>query len=116
MSSAEKHSRPVSGGRGFWYTKRLWELAKDLPVRHVAIDDIAEFDQDCWFGGVAPTCRMVAEHARRINQADLTYPVILAADGGLMDGGHRIAKAWLAGANSIAAVRFETDPPPDWIE
>lgn len=114
--SAEKHSRPVPGGRGFWYTKRLWELAKDLPAHSVPIDDIAEFDQDCWFGGVAPTCRAVAEHARRINAADLSYPVILAADGGLMDGGHRIAKAWLTGQTSVAAVRFETDPPPDWIE
>ena len=42
---------------------------------------------DCWFHGKGPTCREVAEHARRINAADLTYPVILSADGGLMDGG-----------------------------
>jgi hypothetical protein len=61
-------------------------LARELPVHEVAIDDIAEFDQDCWFQGRAPTCRQVAEHARRIQAADLGFPVILASDGSLMDG------------------------------
>jgi hypothetical protein len=63
--------------------------------------------------GHSRPCRAVAEHARRIQAADLSYPVILASDGGLMDGGHRIGKAWLLGLSEIAAVRFEIDPPPD---
>src|SRR5688500_1618336 len=58
----EKHSRPVPGGRAFYLTERLWELSAGLPVEQVPIDDIAEFDQDCWFGGAAVTCRMVARH------------------------------------------------------
>jgi hypothetical protein len=70
---------------------------------------------DCWFLGKGPTCREVAEHARRINAADLTHPVILSADGGLMDGGHRIAKAYLLGQRTGQARRFATDPDPDWI-
>ena len=82
----------------------------------VPIAQIREFDQDCWFDGQAPTCREVAEHARRIQQADLSHPVILAADGRLIDGGHRIAKAWLEGRQVIDAVRFEVDPEPDWVE
>ena len=99
-----------------WYTQRLWELARDLPVEEVAIDDIHEFDQDAWFGpDRTPTCRAVALHAKRILEADATIPIILSADGRLMDGGHRIAKAWLAGAVSVPAVRFRTDPAPDHI-
>jgi hypothetical protein len=82
----------------------------------VPIAQIAEFDQDCWFDGRAPTCREVAEHSRRIQQADLARPVILASDGRLMDGGHRIARAWLAGRDVIDAVRFDADPEPDWVE
>ena len=70
---------------------------------------------DCWFGAVEPTIRRVAEHSDRIMRADLSYPVILAGDGHLMDGGHRIAKAWLNGKTHVRAVRFETDPEPDWI-
>lgn len=112
----EKHSRIVDGVRHVWRTERLWTLARGLPETRVPIDRIAEFDQDCWFGGKAATCREVALHARRIFEADLSYPVILSADGCLMDGGHRIAKAWLAGAADIAAVQFTRDPEPDWIE
>jgi len=41
--------------------------------------------------------------------------VILAADGKLMDGGHRIAKAYLLGEQSVQARRFVTDAEPDWI-
>jgi hypothetical protein len=116
MPTPERHSYPVPGGRAYWLTQRLWAAAGGLPVQRVPITQISEFDQDCWFvGHHAPTCRAVAEHAQRILAADLAYPVILAADGHLMDGGHRIAKAWLEGRAEVAAVRFEVTPEPDWI-
>ena len=111
----ETHSRVINGKRQIFITQRLWTLAKGLPVRVVEIAEIAEFDQDCWFRGVAPTCRQVADHARRIQAADLRYPVILSSSGALMDGGHRIAKAWSAGATTVKAVRFAVDPEPDYV-
>lgn len=112
----EKHSRQIPTGRAVWYTERLWHLARDLPVQAVAIAAIAEFDQDCWFGSTTvPSCRAVARHAQRIWDADLSYPIILSASGGLMDGGHRLAKAWLLGLSEIQAVRFTVDPEPDYI-
>lgn len=114
--SREKHTRPMPGGRGLWWTDRLWALAADLPVERVKLSDIAEFDQDCWFQGRhVPTVRAVAEHARRIFKADLGYPVILCAEGRLMDGGHRLSKAWMEGHEDIAAVRFPVTPDPDEI-
>lgn len=112
----EKHSRAVPTGRAVWYTERLWRLVRELPVRMIAIADIPELDQDCWFGSShIPTCRAVAQHAQRIWDADLTYPIILSANGGLMDGGHRVAKAWLLGSTEIQAVQFVVDPEPDYI-
>ena len=112
----ERHSHLTPAGRAFWLTEKLWEAARGLPAFALPIADIAEFDQDCWFGAThAPTCRAVAEHARRIQAADLSWPVILAADGALMDGGHRIAKAWLLGHDTVQAVRFEIDPPPEYV-
>lgn len=111
----ETHSHNVPEGRGHWWTARLWSASADLPMVSVPIDSIAEFDMDCWFHGKSPTCREVAEHARRINAADLNYPVILSANGALMDGGHRIAKAHLLGERTIRARRFTIDPDPDWI-
>lgn len=112
--SEDRHSQMVSGRRAYWMTKRLWELSDSLPVVEVAVADLAELDQDCWFDGQPATCRMVAEHARRIQDADLDHPIVLSADGGLMDGGHRVAKAWLAGHRTIRAVRFPEDPQPDY--
>lgn len=115
MSGTHSCLTPV--GRAFWHSERLWRCAEALSVKQVAIDSIAEFDQDCWFGAdVRPTCRDVAKHAQRISEADLSYPIILASDGHLMDGGHRLAKAWLLGHTLIATVQFDIDPEPDWIE
>lgn len=112
----EKHSRAVAGGRAIWLTERLWKLIAGLPVQSVPLDAIPEFDEVCWFGDEdPPTCRAVALHARRIEAADLSIPIILSSDGRLMDGGHRLAKAWLAGDATIRAVRFAVDPAPDYI-
>lgn len=113
---AHKHSRPTPNGRYVWYVERLWQLAQHLPVKAVLIESIAEFDQDCWFGdSTSSTCRAVAIHAKRIYEADLSYPIILSAGGYLMDGGHRIAKAWLLGLKEVQAVQFEIDPEPDEV-
>jgi hypothetical protein len=105
----------MAEGRAFWETERLWRLAAGLPVVDVAIDAIPEFDQNCWFRD-PPTCREVAKHTRQILDADLGFPVILSADGRLMDGGHRLARAWLEGRATVKAQRFERDPEPDWVE
>lgn len=77
---------------------------------------MAELDCNCWFDdGKQPTCRAVALHARRIYEADLSHPIILSARGHLMDGGHRLAKAWLQGIEEVQAVQFEVDPEPDEV-
>lgn len=111
-----KHSRSTENGRAFWMTERLWKLSANLPVVRVSIESIAEFDQNCWFDEeTPPTCRAVAKHLKRVMDADLACPVILSSDGRLMDGGHRIAKAWLQGETEIDAVQFQTDPEPDYI-
>ena len=49
------------------------------------------------------------EHARLIDAADLSFPIILSADGRVMDGMHRVAKAALPGHETIAAVQFASD-------
>lgn len=112
----QKHSRPTAQGRFFWYTERLWQLAQNLPIKQIRLDTIAEFDQNCWFSEAnPPTCRAVARHAQQIDEADLSYPIILSAEGYLMDGGHRLAKAWLLGLTEISAVQFTEDPAPDYV-
>jgi len=50
-----------------------------------------------------------------MDDADLAFPIILAADGAVMDGMHRVAKALRAGHTTIEGVRFLVDPPPDHV-
>ena len=114
---AEKHSRLTAKDRFFWWTERLWVLARDLPVITVNLDGIKEFEENCWFLKLEDaTCKAFAKHAKRIVDADLSFPIILSSEGLLMDGGHRISKAWLNGSTEIRAVKFKIDPEPDWIE
>ncbi len=111
---SHKHSRPVDGERWVWNVERLLDAAKTLPVKSLPLSYFdGLLDTDCWFEGKPATIRSVADHARRIYEADITRPVILAADGTLMDGGHRIARAYLMGQKTIDTVQFETDPAPD---
>jgi hypothetical protein len=113
---AQKHSRLTDRGRAVWLTEKLWEHVAGLPIRKVSIDEIDEFDQNCWFGTESsPTLRAVAEHALKISAADLSYPIILSSAGSLMDGGHRLCKAWMLGHTEIDAVQFSEDPEPDYV-
>ena len=92
-------------------------LTKNLPRVQVPLSSIRELDEPFWFGhGDVPTCRAVAEHARLIEATDLAHPIILSADGRVMDGMHRVCKALLLVHATITAVRFTTDPDPDYID
>jgi hypothetical protein len=55
------------------------------------------------------------EHLNLIDEADLSYPIILSADGAVMDGRHRVAKAAREGRSAIEAVQFDADPEPDHV-
>ena len=95
--------------------ERLWVLARDLPVETICLSQVeGELDYPYqWFKTKKPSPREVAKHAKQIYEADLSYPIILSAKGIVMDGVHRIAKAWLLGLEGIKAVRFAEDPEPD---
>tara|TARA_B100000609_G_C17141890_1_gene395980 strand:- start:112 stop:504 length:393 start_codon:yes stop_codon:yes gene_type:complete len=111
------HFRPSPEGLRAWDVDRLVALSSQFEVRKVPLTSICELDEPYWYGidGDGPTCRSIAEHARLIAETDLKYPIILSQDGGVMDGMHRVCKAWLAGDETILAVQFEVDPEPDYI-
>lgn len=111
------HFWPSERGLQAWDVDRLVELARGLPVRRVPLDGIREIDQVYWFDheGERPTCRKIIEHLRLIEECDLAYPILLASDGRVMDGMHRVAKALLEGRSEIEAVQFELDPAPDYV-
>jgi hypothetical protein len=105
------------GTLSIWHVARLRQLAEGLPKELVPLDSLKDLDQNLWFStyGEVPTCRAVALHAKRIYESNLEYPVILSPEGEVMDGMHRVARAWLLGMTEILAVRFTALPPPDEV-
>jgi hypothetical protein len=113
-------SRPEDGNPlRIWEVQRLWELAQGLPVKQVRVEVLDDLDRVGWidqerhFGRL--TVREVADHARRIYEADLEFPILLSAEGHLLDGFHRVAKAYLLGLETILAVQFTQNSEPDRI-
>lgn len=101
-----------------WEVERLWRLSRELEIIDVSIDDLPEFDSDePWYGYGAdrPTCRSVAKHARRIQDCDLAVPIVLSSDNHVLDGMHRVAKAWTLGLKTVSAVRFDEPVDPDLV-
>ena len=102
-------------GERAWHIETVWRAAASVRVETVPVEEIRELDEDCWFDGGEATVRAIVDHARRIGEADLNQPVILAADGQVLDGMHRIAKALLMGNATVQAQRLPNDPEPDWL-
>ena len=109
--------RPSDCGYRAWDVDRLVALSRDFPRIQVALSDIREFDEAFPSDekGVV-TWRNVVGHMALIEEADPSYPIILAANGEVMDGRHRLAKAMLAGKTAIEAVQFPNDPEPDYVD
>lgn len=101
------HLRPSPSGLLAWDVDRLIDLTAYLPHAHVPLNSIRELDEPFWFrdGSDRATCRAVADHARLIAETDFRYPIILAADGRVMDGIHRVAKAYLEGNRSVGQLK-----------
>jgi hypothetical protein len=107
--------RPSGRGLLAWDVDRLVALTKDLPRQLIALDAVDELDRPWTGDGEKQTWRALLEHVRLIEDADLSYPIILSATGEVMDGRHRLAKAALRGDSHILVVRFLKDPEPDFV-
>ena len=112
------HFQQTSQGLLVWDVTKLIAKAATLSVKEVSLSCIQELDECFWYdaGGVKPTCRSVAEHAKLIFETDLQYPIILSSQGRVMDGMHRVCQALLKGLTTIKAVQFQELIPPDYID
>lgn len=102
-----------------WHLDEVWEHAKRLPIFQKPLAELNSLDEVTWYGSGHHygrlTVREVAEHARRIEAATFDEPIILSREGWLMDGFHRLARAYLDGREAIPAVQFVEDPPPNRV-
>lgn len=111
------HNRRVGKDRHIWDVHKLIRALRDQSPIDVPLSDIAEIDENWWYQepGAVPTPRSFADHMTLVQAADPAYPIILCADGRLMDGMHRVVKALIDGRSTIKAQKFETTPPPDFV-
>ncbi|PIZ62126.1 hypothetical protein COY16_05145 [Candidatus Roizmanbacteria bacterium CG_4_10_14_0_2_um_filter_39_13] len=110
------HFKPSINGFYAWDVDKLATKSKNLPHIVVPLDVIKELDENYWFQGPKPTCRAIVDHMHLIEETDLKYPIILSANGRVMDGMHRVAKALLQGHTEIKVVQFVIDPEPDYVD
>ena len=108
------HFQPGIHRLDAWDVHRLVELAERLPVKTVPLDVIWELDEPYWSQPQTP--RKIAQHFRQVKDVDPSYPIILGADGRVMDGMHRVLRAILDGRSTIEAVQFDKDPEPDFLD
>jgi hypothetical protein len=101
-------------GRKWWYVKNLVKAAESEGLEVFDID-VASIDL-----GVMPwdmkSFLHFIEHMIDIKNCSLKYPVTMAPCGWIMNGWHRVVKAFLKGEPTIKAVRFFELPKPDGLK
>ena len=107
--------RTSSRGLLAWDVDRLVQLSTTLPRKQVELSQLRELDEVWPDNGDRPTWRAIVEHMKLIDEADLSFPIILSSNGAIMDGRHRVAKALREGRKEITAVQFEHDSDPDHV-
>lgn len=92
--------------------KRAWELPGAL--HDIKIPDLEYvLDEESWGGASPRKCAHLDPHWTLVLEADLDYPIIVTTtpngEREVVDGRHRIVKAWLLGMESIRAkaIRYE---------
>ena len=111
------HFRTIDNKLYAWDVDNLISLTKELKIENIDLSKIKEFEETYWYNeeGDSPTCKSITEHIKLVNEADLSYPIILCPDGKLIDGMHRVVKANLLDLKTIKAYRLAKLPQPDYI-
>ena len=96
-------------GDNYWSVARIIDAAKDLEPFDLPIAGL-DLSYEIWSG-----CNIfdLAFHCKRVNDADLSKPIILDWDGVIADGRHRVIKAIIEGRRTIKAVRITWKIDPD---
>lgn len=99
-------------GNRYWNVTNLFERAKSLEVFDLPLCAV-DLSRNV-FAGMDGNPLTLAGHVQRVQDADLSFPVILDGEGFIMDGWHRVVKALVEGLPTIKAVRFDETPPCDF--
>ena len=94
-----------------WRVSRLIFLAQELTPFNISMKALNIYN-------VYPEAKDTQDfisHMKKVLDSDLSHPIILDAEGYIMDGRHRVLKALFEGVTKIKAVRFDKTPPCCYI-
>lgn len=96
------------GGNAWYDVVRLWEYAISLPGSRIGADQFPRLmDTEIWNGDTPNDHSFDGEHWERVLEADLEFPILSWMENGsleVVDGFHRITKAFLLDRSFIRAV------------
>ena len=108
------HKQVHKVGNKVWYVSSLLKEAEFLPVETRNIEDIRAVKLNLpLLKDHGVTHLELAYHMKVALEADMNFPIILAKDGRIMDGHHRVIKALALGIPQVKVVQFTEDPVPD---
>lgn len=107
-----------NGNQKYWYPQTLWKAAENAVIVELELDSLNILDEVVWFGGpknVRPTVRNISNHVKDILNVDMSFPIIKMKDGDILDGAHRIARAYIENNKFIKAAILNDMPTHDGV-
>ena len=113
--SEDEKSKNKSGyykGGKFWKASTLWNAVKNKTPQRVENRYILQ--QCSWNIG---TLQDFANEIKNVQETNLDYPIILDISGHILDGAHRVVKAYLEGKDiNVVYLGDDEWPEPDYDE
>lgn len=110
------HLRKVGTDFYIWDVNKLINSLKSIKVTKTPLSEISELNHDYWsFGSTPIVTKKIAEHAKLILECDLTHPILLCPERKLIDGMHRVCKAYIKGQTTIDSIILKKLPSPDYV-
>lgn len=98
-----------------WQVAMLYQHVETQPVIDVAVCPLVDQEKVSWFNGHDVPLNEVAHHIRRVVHANCHHPILLAPNGRIIDGMHRLLQAYLANKQTLKAKRLMHMPQPESI-
>jgi hypothetical protein len=97
----------------FWKASTLWNATRNkVPQR---VSNIYNILQECTWN--IRTLQDFAKEVKNVQEVSLDYPIILDMNGNILDGAHRVVKAYLEGKDiDIVYLGDDEWPEPDYDE
>ena len=97
----------------FWSDETIWKVTKNVMPEPFRTSDLI---RQClsWNMG---DLQDFAREMKKVQEANLDYPIVVSPFGDIVDGCHRVVKAYLENKPIVFAKIFDmTTVPPDYDE